>query len=393
MDQRRINELIDVYRNGFLNDTLPFWVRHAPDAENGGFFSYLDRDGSVFCKDKSVWFQGRMTWMLASAYNNFRKDPELLRLAATGIEFMEKHCFDTDDRMFFEVTADGRPLRKRRYTFSETFALQAFLEYSIATGDAERRKRADDLFLLLIRYRNNPQMLPPKYYPQTKLSKGHSATMILLNVAQTIRPARTDDLCDVTIRSILDELLRDFVHEDEKALFETVGPHGERLDSPEGRCVNPGHAIETAWFIMEEYRIHQEERLLSNALKILDWSLDLGWDKEYGGIRYFVDIEGKPPVQYEHDMKLWWPHTEAIYATLLAYHLTGDRKYEEWHRKIHEYTYSHFPDTKYGDWFKYLHRDGSVSSEAKGNLWAGCFHLSRMQMMASKLLEEMKGKA
>jgi N-acylglucosamine 2-epimerase len=390
MTKQRIDDLIAIYRDGFLKDTLPFWMKNSPDREHGGFYNYLDRKGEVFGRDKSVWFQGRMTWLLAFTYNNFDKNPELIELAAKGIDFLEKHCFDSDGRMFFEVTEDGRALRKRRYTFSETFGAMAFLEFSKATGDERLKDRANELFKLLIRYRNNPDLLPPKYFPEARSTKGHSATMILLNLAQQMRPARNDDLCDTTITAVIDDLFRNFVHEDERALFETVGPKGERLDSPEGRCVNPGHAIETAWFIMEEYRHRKDPLLLATALKILDWSLERGWDEEYGGILYFIDIEGKPPVQYEHDMKLWWPHTEAIYACLLAYRLTGDAKYEAWHRKIHEYTYSHFPDPQYGDWIKYLHRDGSISSYAKGNLWAGCFHVSRMQLLSWRLLEEMK---
>jgi len=392
MTRQRIDELIALYRGGLLNDTLPFWFGHAVDRKDGGFISFLDRDGSVIHTDKSVWFQGRMTWLSAYLYNNVEKRREWLDLSKHGIDFLEKHCFDTDGRMFFEVTKDGRPLRKRRYTFSETFACIAFLEYGLAAGDERRIEKANDIFKLLIRYRNNPELLPPKFYPQTRSSKGHSASMILLNVAQAMRKVRKDDLCETIIDDVLEDIFTNFMHEDEKALFETVGPHGERLQGPEGRCVNPGHAIETAWFIMEEYQHRKEKRLLDNALKILDWSLDLGWDKEYGGILYFVDIEGKPPVQYEHDMKLWWPHNEAIYATLLAYHLTGDPKYEAWHGKVNDYAYSHFPDKEYGDWFKYLHRDGSLSSRIKGNTWAGPFHLSRMQIFCWKLLEEMKAK-
>jgi N-acylglucosamine 2-epimerase len=331
-----------------------------------------------------------MTWLAASLYNRVEKRREWLDIAKHGIEFLESHCFDTDGRMFFEVTKEGRPLRKRRYTFSETFAVIAFLEYGLAAEDEGRIRKADDIFKLLIRYRNNPGLLPPKFYPQTRNTKSHSASMILLNVAQAMRKVRKDDLCDTIIDQVLDDIFTNFMHEDEMALFETVGLNGERLEGPEGRCVNPGHAIETAWFILEEYQHRKDKKLLENALKILDWSLELGWDKEYGGILYFVDIEGKPPVQYEHDMKLWWPHNEAIYATLLAYFLTGDAKYETWHKKIHDYAYSHFPDKEYGDWFKYLHRDGSVSSHIKGNTWAGPFHLSRMQMLCWKLLEEMK---
>jgi N-acylglucosamine 2-epimerase len=173
-----------------------------------------------------------------------------------------------------------------------------------------------------------------------------------------------------------------------KVLLENVGPEGEFLDEPDGREVNPGHAIETAWFIMEESRNRDnDQELLRRACCILDWSLEFGWDDEYGGILYFKDCKGYPSPRYEHDMKLWWPHNEAIYATLLAYHLTGESKYLEWHTKIHDWSYRYFPDRQNGEWYGYLHRDGTISSTLKGNMWKGPFHLPRMQLNCWKLLE------
>jgi len=190
----------------------------------------------------------------------------------------------------------------------------------------------------------------------------------------------------------LDQIERHFLKPEFKALLEAVGPNGEFLDEPMGRVINPGHAIETAWFIMEEARYRNDNKLMPLALKILDWSLDWGWDQKYGGILYFRDCRNKPCEQYEHDMKLWWPHNEAIYATLLAHFLTGEKTYEKWHAKIHKWAYAHFPDNKNGDWFGYLHRDGTISCTLKGNMWKGPFHLPRMQLYCWKLLEQVKNK-
>ena len=393
MRKDRIEALMRLHRDGLLEDTVPFWMKHTIDHEYGGFLNYLDRDGAVLCTDKPVWVLGRFTWLTAMLCNNVQKRTEWLETARHGIEFLEKHCFDTDGRMFYEVTRDGRPLRKRRYVFTETFGVLAFSEYALAAQDEERLDKARQLFKLLFRYRNNPELLPPKVYPQTRQTKSHAMAMILLCVAQQMRKTGQDPLCDELIDLSIREVFDDFMKPGEKALLETVGPNGERLDSPEGRCVLPGHAIETAWFIMEEYRRRKDNALLENACRILDWSLDIGWDEEFGGMLYYVDVEGKPPDPYEHDMKLWWPHNEALYACLLAHHLTGEAKYEQWYERLHEYAYAHFPDTQHGEWFKYLHRDGAVSSTVKGNRWAGPFHLPRMQYNCWKLLEEMRADA
>jgi len=389
LNSQRIQELIRVYRDGLLKDVIPFWVAHAPDPEYGGYLHYLDRDGSVYHTDKSVWLQGRIAWLTALLYNEVERRPEWLEMSRQGIAFMEKHCFDTDGRMFFEVTREGRPLRKRRYLFSETFGVIAFAEYGRAAGDQRRIEKARELYRLLIKYVRNPSLLPPKVIPETRASKGHALAMILIATTQQLRKTGGDPLYDEVMNASLASIFEEFMHPEKKALLETVGPRGEFLDSPEGRCVNAGHAIETAWFIMEEYRHCRNPGLLEQACRILDWSLAWGWDKEYGGLLYFVDIEGRPCDQYEHDMKLWWPHNEAIYACLLAYHLTGRQEYADWFERLHTWAFAHFPDPQHGEWFKYLHRDGTVANQAKGNRWAGPFHLARMHFKCWKLTEVM----
>ena len=320
-----------------------------------------------------------------------RKKQQWLDTAKHGVEFLDKYCFDIDGRMFFRVNRDGRPLIKRRYLYTEVFGIIAYSEYAMATGDQYYMDKATGLFKLFLQYcQGGGVKLEPKVIPETRQAKSHAMAMVLLCVAQQMRKAGPSELYEKMIDSSMKEVFEHFMRYDEKALLKTVGINGERLDGPEGRCVNPGHAIETAWFIMEEYRHRKDKQLLEKACLMFDWSLDLGWDEEFGGILYFVDVEGCPPEQYEHDMKLWWPHNEAIYACLLAYHLTGEEKYLKWHGKIHDYAYSHFPDTKHGEWYKYLHRDGTISSTVKGNYWACPFHLPRMQYNCWKLLEEMK---
>jgi len=391
MDAQRMDELIRRYRDGLLNDTMPFWEKHAPDTEYGGFMTYLDADGSVVSTDKPMWVAGRITWLFSRLCNSVAPREEWLKWARHGVDFIRKYGFDTDGRMFWAVTRDGRPLRKRRYLFTETFGVIALAEYARATGDEEAKKQARDLYRLIIRYHTTPGLLAPKGIPETRQLKSHAMPMILLATTQVLRQIDDDPLYEKVVDGSIDEVLNHFVKPEFKALLESVGPNGEFLDEPDGRVVNPGHAIETAWFLMEEARHRGNDGgLIESACRILDWSLDIGWDEEFGGIYYFRDCKGRPCPQYEHDMKLWWVHNEAIYATLLAYHLTGEQRYAEWHGRIHDWAYAHFPDRENGEWFGYLHRDGSVSCTLKGNMWKGPFHLPRMQLYCWKLLEEMK---
>ncbi len=386
----RIEELARHYRNSLLNDVIPFWMNHAPDREHGGFLNCLDRVGSVYNTDKAMWIQCRAVWTFSKLYNEVEHRPEWLEAARNGYNFIQKHAFDSDGRMFFVVTREGRPLRRSRYLFTETFGVIACAEYSRASGDQDAAQKAKDLYRLLIDLYKAPGRLTPKVIPETRRSKVHAMPMILLATSQEMRKIDESPIYNEVIDLSLHEVLHHFLSPDEKALFETVGPYGERLNSPEGRCINPGHAIETSWFMMHEARHRNDQSLLNSALDILKWSLELGWDKEFGGIFYFVDIEGKPTEQLEWDMKLWWPHTEALYALLLAHHLTSDPLYEEWYEHVHEWSFSHFPDPQHGEWFGYLHRDGSVSSQLKGSMWKGPFHLPRALLYGWKVLDEMK---
>ena len=390
MDAKKRTQLISVYKNGLLDDTIRFWQKYSPDKKYGGFLTFLDADGTVVGTDKQIWGQGRISWFFSRLYNEVERKSEWLELARNGIDFLDKYAFDTDGRMFYSVTREGKPLRKRRYLFSECFGVIAFAEYAKATGDTLLAKQAHELYELILKYHTTPCLLEPKLIPQTRKLKSHAMPMILISITQVLRKVRNDPLYEKVVNEALREIEDHFLKPELRALLENVGPNGEFLNEPMGRVINPGHAIETAWFILEEGRFRNDRSIIALGLKILDWSLDIGWDHEYGGIYYFRDARGFPCEQYEHDMKLWWPHNEAIYATLLAHYLTGESKYEMWHEKIHDWSYAHFPDTKNGGWFGYLHRDGSLSSTLKGNMWQGPFHLSRMQLNCWQLLESMK---
>lgn len=376
------------YKSDLTDDILPFWLEHGLDRENGGVYTCVDRQGRLMDSTKSVWFQGRCAYIYSFAYNNIAQRPEYLDMAKSCLDFIERYCFDTDGRMYFEVTADGRPLRKRRYVFSECFAAIAMSEYSIASGQKEYAEKALSLFKNIQRFINTPGILEPKYLP-TQPSRGHSITMILINTAACIRRAISDPCLGQQIDESLDALRRYFIHPEFKALLECVDPDGKLIDTINGRVINPGHCIETAWFLLEEAKFRGWDKSITDmALQILDWSWEWGWDNEFGGIINFRDCKGFPAQDYSQDMKFWWPQCETVIATLYAYIATADEKYLDMHRKANEWMYKHLPDAEYPEWYGYLHRDGSVAQPAKGNIFKGPFHIPRMLVQASKLCDE-----
>lgn len=376
------------YKKDLTGNIMPFWMQHGLDRVNGGVYTCLDRDGSLMDSTKSVWFQGRFAFVCSYAYNNVEHNEDWLRAAKSTIDFIEAHCFDKDDHMFFSVTAEGIPLRKRRYVFSETFAAIAMSEYALATGDSSYAEKALKVFKDTLRFLNTPGFLEPKFTEAVKL-QSHSIVMILINVGSRLRTVVDDPTITQQIDESIEKLRKYFMHPEFNALLESVGPNGEFVDTNTTRTINPGHCIETAWFLMEESRNRNwDKKMLDTALTIFNWSWDWGWDKQYGGIINFRDCKNLPPQDYSQDMKFWWPQCEAIIASLYAYLATGDDEYLYRHKVISEWTYAHFPDAEFGEWYGYLHRDGTVAQVAKGNLYKGPFHVPRMMTKSYALCQD-----
>lgn len=383
-----IKSWAESYKKDLTENIMPFWMKYGLDRENGGVYTCVDRDGSLMDTTKSVWFQGRFAFICSFAYNNVEKNQEWLDAAKSTLEFIEKHCFDEQGHMYFSVTAEGKPLRKRRYVFSETFAAIAMSEYALATGDQHWAKRAIQVFEDTQRFLATPGFLPAKFEADVKL-QGHSIVMILINVGSCIRKVVDDPKLTQQIDESIEKLKKYFIHPEFKCLLETVGENGEFIDTNMTRTINPGHCIETSWFIMEEAKLRGWDKpMLDMALQVFDWSWDWGWDKQYGGIINFRDCKNLPPQDYSQDMKFWWPQCETIIASLYAYLGTCDEKYLYRHERISEWTYAHFPDAEYGEWYGYLHRDGTVAQPAKGNLYKGPFHIPRMMIKGYMLCQE-----
>ncbi len=390
--EQYLRECRSRYAADLRQNILPFWIENGWDRVNGGMYTCVDRQGRLMDTTKSVWFQGRAGFVFAFAYNNIEKRPEYLEVSKSCIDFIEAHCMDADGRMYFEVTAEGTPLRMRRYVFSECFAAIAMAEYALATGKEEYAARALEIFKRTEGFLATPGVLEPKYLPALQ-AIGHSVTMILINTASRIRTVMPDPALDERIERSVQLIATKFLHPEYKALLEMVTPEGGLIDTLGGRVINPGHCIETAWFLLEEAKYRGwEPKLTGLALQILDWSWDWGWDEEFGGIINFRDCKGFPAQDYSQDMKFWWPQTEAVIATLYAYEATGDERYIEMHRKANDWMYGHLPDTEFGEWYGYLHRDGTVAQPAKGNLFKGPFHIPRMLVKSSMLIDEIFNK-
>lgn len=381
--------LAEQYRNELLQKVIPFWEKHSRDEQFGGYFTCLDRQGNVFDTDKFIWLQGREVWMFATLYNKVEQRPRWLEMALHGAEFLQKYGHDGNLNWYFSLTREGKPLVEPYNIFSDCFATMAFGQLYNATGNNEYAEIAKKTFENILERSNNPKGKFSKAFPGTRPLKGFSLPMILCNLSLEIEHLLPEELVDETIKTCIKEVMEVFYDQQSGLILENVNPDGSFSDSFEGRLLNPGHAIEAMWFIMDlSVRLKRPE-LTEKAVEIMLRTLKHGWDDQFGGIFYFLDIKGFPPQQLEWDQKLWWVHIETLISLIKGYELTGNKECLEWFDKVHDYTWKHFADKEYEEWFGYLNRRGEVLLPLKGGKWKGCFHVPRGLFQVWKTLEKL----
>lgn len=377
MNDMTFSDYAGLYRDNLLLDVLPFWNKYSHDREFGGYFTCLERDGKIYDKDKFIWLQCRQVWTYSSLYNQVEQNEEWLQFAIQGAEFLKKYGRDEAGDWYFSLTREGRPLVQAYNIFSDCFAAMAFGQLYKATGNAEYRIIALDTFNRILERKDSPKGRYSKIYPGTRPLKSLSLPMILSNLVLEMESILEPSEVESVVQYCIDTVLGSFFHEESGLMLENVKTNGGFSDSFEGRLVMPGHSLESMWFLMDIAKRKGDKKLIRKATDIALNLLDFGWDKKFGGVFYMMDIFGHPPQQLEWDQKLWWVHLEAIVCMLKGYYHTGDERCLAWFKKLHDYTWGHFPDQKYGEWFGYLNRQGEILLTLKGGKWKGCFHVPR----------------
>ena len=381
------------YKDELLNNIIPFWLLHSQDNEFGGYFTCLDRQGNVFDTDKFIWLQARQVWMFSMLYNNVEKRKEWLECAIQGGEFLKKFGHDGNLNWYFSLTREGKPIIEPYNIFSYTFATMAFGQLSKATGNKEYADIAKKTFDIILKKRINPKGKWNKAFPGTRNLKSFSLPMILCNLSLEIEHLLDNEFMETTIKECIHEVMDVFLRPELGGLIvENVNEDGSLSDSFDGRLMNPGHAIEAMWFIMDLGKRTNRPELIIKAVETTLKTLEYGWDKEHEGIFYFMDRKGFPPQQLEWDQKLWWVHMETLISLLKGYQLTGSQDCLNWFEKVHEYTWRHFKDSQYPEWWGYLNRQGEVLLDLKGGKWKGCFHVPRGLYQCWKIMESLDAK-
>ena len=380
-------QLAKLYRDTLLDNVIPFWSDNSIDWEHGGYYTCLGRAGKVYDTDKFVWLQNRQVWTYSMFYNRLDRREEWLKIASHGADFLAQHGRDAEGNWYFALDKSGQPLIQPYNIFSDCFAAMAYSQYALASQSDRAREIALQAYNNVLRRQDNPKGQYNKAYPGTRSLKSLAVPMILANLSLEMDWLLESDRLEEILAQTVGEVMNDFLDSERGLMYENVTPDGKHLDCFDGRLINPGHSIEAMWFVMDIANRSQDKQLVNRAVDVVLNTLEFGWDRECGGIYYFMDAQGHPPQQLEWDRKLWWVHLETLVALLMGYNLTQRAECLSWFDKVHRYTWQHFCDSEYGEWFGYLDRTGEVILNLKGGKWKGCFHVPRALYLCWQQLE------
>lgn len=381
-----IEKIKNRYENELLNRVTPFWEKNSPDIENGGFYSCLDREGNVYDTEKYMWMQWRNVYMFATMFKTEYSKPQWLDIAVKGFDFLTKNGRKNDGGYYFSLNKKGLPTCADFGGFSiftDSFAAIASAALFHATGDDKYKKEAVSAAAVFMRNIKKSQTSGSLPGAVARKQLGHY--MIFLNVGYILNKYLVTDEYDSEIKNAVSNIM-EFWNDDLGLMFENINVDGTfDLESADGRLINPGHALEAMWFILQYADDAKNKQLSEKACSLTAKILDYGWDHECGGLFYFKDALGKPLLEPKTYFKIWWAHCEAAVAALYAYKMSGKTEFLEWFLKIDSWSWKNFNDPQYGEWFAYVDRNGNVCHTFKGSNWKAFFHLPRYLLICINL--------
>ena len=381
--------LYQFYRAELLERTIPFWLKYGLDWAYGGICTCVSDEGEVLSGDKYVWSQLRAIWTFSALYNKVERKPEYLEAATHIFNFIKDCGRNERGEWYFCLDENGRPLFNGATSiYCDGFAIYGFTEFARATGNAEATELARQAYANVL-----PRLAKPGSYQTHPLpipagTKAHGISMIFASAFGELGEYLNDRAITEAALDHAKQVMDVFRRPTDRRLYEFVNLDDSPRTSPPGRVVNPGHVIESMWFMLHLFQREHDQARIQQAIETMRWHLELGWDDEYGGLVLARDAEGSF-WEKKWDMKIWWPHTEAMYALLLAYSISKEAWCLDWFRRIHDYAFSHFPVPEYGEWTQNLDRQGRRINELVALPVKDPFHLARALIYSVGILDQL----
>jgi N-acylglucosamine 2-epimerase len=381
--------------NGHLfGHVLPFWERHAID-EHGGILTCLADDGTVESGDKWMWSQWRAVWVFSRIHRTIDPDPRWLGYARHIANFSLRHAWDGKHWALL-VNQQGKVLRGNESIYVGAFAVYGLVELFKGTGDESYLQLARQTADAALKDLTLPYDRIPHFpYPIPAGGKPHGLPMVWsLKLAELGQVTGDQRYLDAA-RSMSDEVFNHFYRRDTDVCLEFVAQDGSQLGGPQGGVVVPGHVIENMWFQVHAAQIlGGDDSRIREACRLVLRHLEIGWDRQHQGLFLAIDQNGGSTQGWKFaDTKLWWPHTEALYAALLAWKLTGDARFLEWYERIWSFCLENFVEWDLGEWRQRLTRELAPLKETVVLPVKDPFHLPRsLILQLEQLRPELPGK-
>ena len=387
--EMNFSTLHDLYRSELLDRTIPFWLKYGIDWERGGICTCISDEGKVLSGDKYIWSQLRAIWTFSALYNRIERKQEYLDVATHIFNFITRYGRNEKGEWYFCLDQNGKPLFDGATSiYCDGFAIYGFTEYARATGNQQAIDLARQAFanvqLRLARpgsYQTHPLPIPAG-------TKAHGISMIFASAFGELGDYLKD--CSIVDASLVHahQVMDVFLRPERQRLYEFVNLDNSLMEMPPGRVVNPGHVIESMWFMIHIFQRENNQSRIRQAIDAIKWHLELGWDAESDGIFLARDAEGSFWAD-KWDTKIWWVHTEALYALLLAYSISKEDWCLTWFQRVHDYSFSHYPVPGYGEWIQNLDRLGHELKSTIALPVKDPFHLSRALINSILVLQRL----
>lgn len=395
MEREEVAAMARFYRKHLVDDVIGFWEPRTGDPEYPGYLVPFDREGHSTGTDKNIWCQGRQTYMFAAMYHHIAPRSAWMDLARRGRDFLVLHAHAGGGRWHYLLRRDCSVIDATRSILSDAFAVMGLCQYAVASGRDEDLPLIRMAFDTMERNFHTPGFAEFHHFKRDPACKHHGLRMIMIGLAPLLRQVLGAARIGPLIDQCLHEILYVFAKDDHYALFETLDGNGNVMPDTRFQTLNPGHALESMWFCMEEGLHRRDPSVIDRAIQVAGWAYENGLDRVHDGLFAFTTpTNSSPPealpnlqISETWDSKIWWVHSEALYALALAARIKNDATMWQRFLAMHAYTQKYFADPVYGEWYSYLYRDGMSRITDKGT-WIKCaFHVPRDLLKLTLLLE------
>lgn len=372
-----------------LANILQFWIDHAVDKNNGGFYGKID-DQNIADPNapKGLVLNARILWTFSAAFN-FTGEKKYLEIANRAFDFLTEFFHDLEHGGFYwSIDKVGNIVEGKKQVYGIAFCLYAFAEHYKSTKNNESLSLAKDCYRLLEKYSFDRskggylEAFTREWQPidDPRLSDKDANTKKTMNTHLHVLEAYSN-LYSVWKNEQLKKSIVLLLENFTQHIIDNKTSHLQLFFDEDwqskGDIISYGHDIEAAWLLLEAARVIEDQRWIEKITTIsllMSTAAEEGLDDD-GGLWY--ERERGKLVKEKH----WWPQAEALVGFFNAWQLSGDKRYLQNVLKNWRFTHQYILDTNNGEWFWGVNEDYNVmDGQDKIGFWKCPYHNSRACM-------------